>query len=115
MTADRYTKLVLTVIALELGWLAVNQAGVPLAAQRSDATPVVIRGVEPPPGKEFYLPVTLVAAMTTLRVASDRPLEIQSRVPLRIEADRPLPVETTDRPLLVRTLSDAPATRPGVN
>ena len=32
MTVDRYTKLLLTIIALELGWLAVGHAGVHQAA-----------------------------------------------------------------------------------
>ena len=52
MTVDRYTKLILTVIALELGWIAINGTGVPVLAQRSEATPVIIRGVEGPPGKQ---------------------------------------------------------------
>ena len=43
MTVDRYTKLILTVIALELGWIAINGTGVPVLAQRSEATPVIIR------------------------------------------------------------------------
>jgi hypothetical protein len=115
MTADRYTKLLLTVIALELGWIALSSAGVQVSAQRSEPTPVIIRGVEGPPGKEVYIPVTLVGATATVQVAADRPLEIQSRVPIRIQADRPIPVETTDRPLLIRTVSDPPAARPGVN
>ena len=37
MTVDRYTKLILTVIALELGWIAINGTGVPVLAQRSEA------------------------------------------------------------------------------
>ena len=113
MTADRYTKLVLTVIALELGWLAVNQAGVPLSAQRADATPVISRGVEAAPGKEAFIPVAVVGS-TVLRVESSRPLEVTAPQPIRILADAPIPVETGSQPLLIQTVSDPPAARPGV-
>src|SRR5262245_35093474 len=51
MSADRYIKIILTIIALELGWLALKDTAVPVSAQqqqqqRDVATPVVIRGVE---------------------------------------------------------------------
>ena len=71
MTVDRYTKLLLTVIALELGWIAMNQSGVEVAAQRNEPTPVVIRGVEAAPGKEAFIPVAVVGS-TVLRVEADR-------------------------------------------
>ena len=106
MTVDRYTKVLLTVIALELGWIAVSGIGVPVSAQRDEPTPVIIRGVEGAPGKEVLIPVTFVG--------STRPLEIVSPQPLKIEADRPIPVETGGEPLLIRTVSDPPAVRPGV-
>lgn len=106
MTVDRYTKLLLTVIALELGWIAVSGVGVPVSAQRNEPTPVIIRGVEGAPGKEVFIPVTLVG--------STRPIEIIAPQPVKIEADRPLPVETGGEPLLIRTVSDPPAVRPGV-
>ena len=106
MTADRYTKLLLTVIALELGWIAISGVGVPVSAQRNEPTPVIIRGVEGAPGKEVFIPVTLVG--------STRPIEIVAPQPMKIEADRPIPVETGGEPLLIRTVSDPPAVRPGV-
>jgi hypothetical protein len=106
MTVDRYTKLLLTVIALELGWIAVSGVGVPVSAQRNEPTPVIIRGVEGAPGKEVFIPVTLVG--------STRPIEIIAPQPVKIEADRPLPVETGGEPLLIQTVSDPPAVRPGV-
>ena len=106
MTVDRYTKLLLTVIALELGWIAVSGVGVPVSAQLNEPTPVIIRGVEGAPGKEVFIPVTLVG--------STRPIEIVAPQPVKIEADRPLPVETGGEPLLIRTVSDPPAVRPGV-
>jgi hypothetical protein len=106
MTVDRYTKLLLTVIALELGWIAISGVGVPVSAQRNEPTPVIIRGVEGAPGKEVFIPVTLVG--------STRPIEIVAPQPMKIEADRPIPVETGGEPLLIRTVSDPPAVRPGV-
>ena len=106
MTVDRYTKLLLTVIALELGWIAVSGIGVPVSAQRNEPMPVIIRGVEGVPGKEVFIPVTLVG--------STRPLEIVAPQPIKIEADRPIPIETGSEPLLIRTVSDPPAVRPGV-
>jgi hypothetical protein len=114
MTTDRYTKLVLTLIAVELGWIAIGQFGVPVSAQRNEPTPVIIRGVEGAPGKELLIPVTLVGAPVAVRVESARPLEIVATQPVKIEADRPIPVETGNEPLLIRTVSDPPAARPGV-
>ena len=113
MTVDRYTKLVLTVIALELGWIAISNTGVQVLAQRAEATPVIIRGVEGVPGKQPLIPVTVMGS-TILRVESERPLEVIASQPFKVEADRPLPVETGNQPLLIRTVSDAPAVRPGV-
>jgi hypothetical protein len=113
MTVDRYTKLLLTVIALELGWIAVSGVGAPVSAQRNEPTPVIIRGVEGAPGKEVFIPVTVVGS-TIMRVESARPLEIVAPQPVKIEADRPIPVETGSEPLLIRTVSDPPAIRPGV-
>ncbi len=113
MTVDRYTKMLLTIIALELGWIALSGAGVQVSAQRNEATPVIIRGVEGPPGKEVFLPVAVVGS-TVLRVESARPLEVVASQPVKIEADQPIPVETGNEPLLIRTVSDPPAFRPGV-
>jgi hypothetical protein len=113
MTVDRYTKLLLTIIALELGWIAVSQAGVQVSAQRNDATPVVIRGVEGPPGKEVFIPVAVVGS-SVLRVESARPLEVVASQPVKIEADQPIPVTTGNEPLLIKTVSDPPAFKPGV-
>jgi len=113
MTVDRYTKLLLTIIALELGWIAVSQAGVHVSAQRNDATPVIIRGVEGPPGKEVFIPVAVVGS-SVLRVESARPLEVVASQPVKIEADQPIPVTTGNEPLLIKTVSDPPAFKPGV-
>ena len=80
MTADRYLKTVLTIIALELLWLAANGLPTSVAAQNA-ATPVVITGVRVTTAGES-LPVTVGGTVT-----------IASKEPLKVEADRPLPVE----------------------
>ena len=124
MSADRYLRIVLTVIALELGWIAVKDVAVPVSAQQQAApTPVIIRGVDLTPGKPSSLPVTLVGSTATVRVASERPLQIEAPRPLpvdvpqpvRIQADRPIVVETApERPLLIKTVPAVGAPRPGV-
>jgi hypothetical protein len=121
MPADRYMKLILTVIAIELGWLAIQGSAVPVAAQRGAApTQVVIKGVELMPRETLpvsvintngSLPVTLTGNNAVVPVMSGRPLQIEQ--PLIIQADRPLPVETGSRPLLIQSMPPTPSARPG--
>lgn len=123
MAADRYLKVVLTVIALELGWLAINNASVPLSAQRgSSAMPVVIRGIELAgpasgmlpvtlTGNHTLVPVTLTSSNTVVRVMADRPLQLEQ--PVIVQADRPLIVESGSRPLLVQSMPATSSARPG--
>jgi hypothetical protein len=118
---DRYTKAVLTVIALELFWLGIRDVGTPVTAQSAAAPmPVVIRGVEidkarfgdalPVYGRD---PIAVVSARP-LVVQADRPLPIISTAPVEIEATKPLVVETAhNRPLLVQNVQATPAPRPG--
>jgi hypothetical protein len=80
MTADRYVKAVLTVIALELLWLAASGLPTPVSAQ-VDATPVIITGIQ------------LTTANTNLPVTVRGTVTIAPEGPLKVEADRPLPVE----------------------
>ena len=81
MAGNRYLQFVLTVIAVELLWLAVN--GLPArASAAADAMPVVITGVQLDTG-EHILPVAVVGTVA-----------IEARAPLKIEADQPLKVET---------------------
>jgi len=112
MAADRYLKIVLTLIALELGWIAVKDTAVQVSAQQSQPMPVLIRGVELH-GKETSLPVTLVRATSAVRVNSDRPLDVESSRPLTVQVDRPIVVETDQRPLLIQSVPASPAARPG--
>ncbi|HLG57207.1 MAG TPA: hypothetical protein VI485_17840 [Vicinamibacterales bacterium] len=98
MAADRYLKIVLTVIALELGWMAVKDTAVDVSAQQ--------RASEP-------MPVTLVGSTTTVRVASERPLQVEAPQPLRVFADRPIVVETGARPLSIQSVPAVGAKLPG--
>jgi hypothetical protein len=111
MSADRYLKVILTIIALELGWLAIKDATVPVSAQRGEPapTPVVLRGIDL--RQREVLPVTLTGNNSVVPVMSGRPLQIEQ--PLIVQADRPLPVETASRPLLVQSVPATPSARPG--
>lgn len=100
MTRDHYLKTILTVIALELLWLAVNGPARTASAQAA-ATPVIITGVQLDSTGEHTLPVSILGAVT-----------IDSHIPLKVEADRPLKVET-DRPLRVESVPYSPGKRPG--
>jgi hypothetical protein len=121
MSADRYLKLILTVIAVELGWLAIQGSAVPVAAQRGAVpTQVIIKGVDLMPRETLpvsvintngSLPVTLTGNNAVVPVMSGRPLQIEQ--PLIVQADRPLPVETGARPLLVQSVPPTPSARPG--
>jgi hypothetical protein len=80
--SGRYLKVVLTVIVLELAWIAVNGLPQQTFAQ-SAATPVVITGVRSDDGTDGSLPVVVRGAVT-----------ISPNAPVTIVADRPLPVES---------------------
>jgi hypothetical protein len=88
MTATRYLNAILTIIALELGWLALTHSAVPVSAQQA-ATPVVITGVNL--RVDESLPVTLRG-----------PIDIRATTPVPIVASRPIevfiPVTTSSRP-----------------
>jgi len=101
MAVDRYVKIVLTVIALELFWIGIKDGAPPVAAQAA-LTPVVIRGIQLPPRSEEYLPVGVVG----------QPLRVDTVRPVKIEADRPIKIEA-DRALKVENIGYTPAKNPG--
>jgi hypothetical protein len=78
---DRYLKIVLTVIALELLWLAVGGAPARLSAQDA-ATPVIITGIH------------LDAGAAAVPVAVRGVVSVVPTGPIKVEADRPLLVES---------------------
>ncbi len=109
MTVDRYTKLLLTIIALELGWIGASNMGVQVSAQRNEPTPVVIRGVEGRPRKRglhsgdgggLHGPQG--------RISDDRSRSLR-RSPSRSKRTSRFPSKRGIEPLLIRTVSDPPA------
>jgi len=91
MSTDRYLKAILTIIAIELGWIGLSHTAIPVAAQAA-ATPVIIRGIE--------------------LSDSYRPLRIEAATALRVQVVTPVKVET-DRPLKVESVPFTPSQRPG--
>jgi hypothetical protein len=82
MTRDRYLRFVLTLIAVELLWLAAYGLPAPASAQVA-ATPVIITGIHLTTPDDNLLPVKVRGTVS-----------ISSSGPLKVEADRPLPVES---------------------
>lgn len=81
MRANRYLNVVLTVIAIELGWIGLAHIGTPVAAQQT-AMPVIITGVQMP--QADMLPVVLRRADVPIRIDASQPLRIQEPVTVRI-------------------------------
>jgi hypothetical protein len=93
--SDRYLRIILTVIALELGWIGLRGTATPALAQQSVVPArVVISGID-----VASMPVRTVG---TVNVAADRPIRIEATRPLKVEADRPLPVENVHAPAAPR-------------
>ncbi len=123
MAADRYLKAVLTIIAIELGWIAMTHTAAPVRAQ-AEATPVVITGIDlrQRPG---FLPVAVLGQMRVPAGVTEafRPLDTNATIrneTLKVSAPQPLDVRTvnaikidTERPLRVENVGYAPAQRPG--
>ena len=87
MQSNRYLTVLLTIIAIELGWIAINQTAVPVNAQGS--TRVVITGIDLPFG--INLPVEVRG---TVVVDASRPLRVEADPPLKVQ----IPVTTSPRP-----------------
>ena len=122
MTTSRYLNAVLSLIAVELGFMALNHSGVPVSAQ-TQATRVVITGVDMQRNatlpisvrgidlidRKAYLPVGLYGQLDAPPdTAGFRPIETRAMTAIkiegavRVEADPPLkvqiPVVTSPRP-----------------
>jgi hypothetical protein len=81
MRANRYLNVVLTVIAIELGWIGLARVGTPVSAQQTP-TRVVITGVEMNPDES--LPVVLRRADAAIRIDPGQTIRIQEPVTVRI-------------------------------
>jgi hypothetical protein len=132
VAADRYLKVILTIIAIELLWIGVKSAAPPVAAQaatqnaaQGDAMPVVITGVNIDRPGDAYLPVAIVGNyrqvppgraqrenLQQLTTRIDGQVLLNTSQPVRITADRPLKIEA-DRPLKVENVAYTAGQRPG--
>ena len=104
MSANRYLNVVLTIVAIELGWIALSHPAVTVSAQPA-ATPVVITGIElrsddtlPVAVREFqlrdrnaFLPVAVLGQVENRSPAERfQPIDIRASVPLKVDVDRPI-------------------------
>jgi hypothetical protein len=114
MKTDRYLRIILTIIAIELLWLGLRDL-TPTVAAQAEPMRVVIASVD-----GGFLPVALAGQTMNAGRAPLRPIQIGitgdvavlARSPLKIETDRPLKVEA-DRPLKVESVPYTPGARPG--
>ena len=114
MKIDRYLRIILTIIAIELLWIGLKDMAPAVVAQ-AEPTRVIIASVD-----GGSLPVALAGQTPNAGRNPLRPIQIgitgdvsiQARTPLKIEADRPLKVEA-DRPLRVESVPYTPGVRPG--
>ena len=125
MSADRYLKVILTVIALELGWIALTLSAPPVSAQaQAEPTPVIISGIQLRDRADFLpvgvlgqpraVPAAVARAFQPLdtNVRNDQPLRVTLPVPLDVRAVTPIRIDS-DRPIKVENVGYTPAQRPG--
>lgn len=129
MTADRYLRFILTVIALELLWVGVRDGASPLLAQRQkdEPTPVVVTGFRIDDRDYTTLPVAVVGAwkavpghreshmIQPLQVRVSDPVQLDPRHPVTVQTgQQALTVQTGSRPLSVESVPARPGPRPGL-
>lgn len=122
---ERYLKVILTVIALELGWIAINQSTSPVQAQaNASPTPVIIRGINisgaPPEllpvavaGQLRQVPAAVATQLQRVEVQVPDPVNMRAIAPVKIESDRPIQIEAGRAPLKVEITPYTPAQKPG--
>ena len=110
MISDRYLRIILTVIAIELLWLGLKDLAPAVAAQpqrqppaQMEPAPVIITGIRLDERYRDALPMSVVGNLT---------VGLAPRTLVRIEAERPLKVEA-DKPLPVQQVDYTPGLRPG--
>jgi hypothetical protein len=126
MSADRYLRFILTIIAVELLWLGMRDAATPaLAQQKPEPTPVVITGVRIGTQEYSTLPVAVMGSGRSQLIPSSRelpnvqPLSVSVPDPVRIESRQPLTVTIANQPLTVQSgmhpiVVDVVPARPGL-
>jgi hypothetical protein len=119
MRSDRYLKIVLTLIAVELLWIALRDAA-PRASAQAPPARVVIAGIEVDPRDGGLLPVVVAGqvggafrtGLESIRVRVSDSVPIDVRSPLKVEVGQPLSV-VAERPLPVEAVPYRPSPRPG--
>jgi hypothetical protein len=123
--ADRYLRIVLTVIAIELAWIGLKDVvSTPVAAQPA-VTPVVIRGFDAMAGVTPYIPVAIagqvsvidarVRPLTTRVEAGERALRVDISGTVNSRIIDPIRVDTSpSNPLDVKSVQAGGASRPGL-
>ena len=121
MTADRYLRFILTVIALELLWVGVRDSSSPVIAQRQndEPMPVVITGFRIDDRDYTTLPVAVVGAWKAVpghrELHMMQPLQVRVSEPVQLDPRHPVTVQTGTRPLSIESVPAKPGRRPGVN
>ena len=123
--SDRYLKVILTLIALELGWIALTLSAPPVSAQaQAEPTPVIISGISLRDRGDFLpvgvlgqpraVPAAVARAFQPLdtNVRNDQPLRVTLPVPLDVRTVTPIRIDS-DRPIKVENVGYTPAQRPG--
>jgi len=127
MSTDRYLKAILTIIALELGWIALTHSVPPVSAQaqaQPEPIPVVIAGIDLGRRTDF-LPVGVLGQPRTVpagfartfqpldaTVRNDQPLKVTVPLPLDVRTVTPVLIDSV-RPIKVENVGYTPAQRPG--
>ena len=116
MAADRYLKVILTVIALELFWLGVRETAPPVLAQQTPQ-PVVITGFRVGSQDYAMLPVAVVGGTRWTpygrEIPQIEPLGVRVTQPIQAEIKQPITVQTGTKPLIVDAIAKA-GVRPGM-
>ena len=117
MSADRYLKVILTIIALELGWIGLTLSAPPVSAQaQAEPTPVIISGVQLRDRADF-LPVGVLGQPRAVPAAVARafqPLDttVRNDQPLRVTVPAPRPVACAPATRIGSTRSPAATSTP---
>ncbi|HTM03955.1 MAG TPA: hypothetical protein VL173_10660 [Vicinamibacterales bacterium] len=124
--SDRYLRIVLTVIAIELAWIGLKDVvPTPAAAQAQQAaTPVIIRGFEPQRGQPAYVPVAIAGElpvsggplrqMHAIVDPGSTPLRTDTTGTVNARLTEPVRVQTSEsQPLVVKAVPTS-SSRPGL-
>jgi hypothetical protein len=77
MHANLFLRIILTIIAIELGWIGLKDLAVPVSAQPGPAQVMIVGSLQP------------------LKIEADKPLKIEADQPLKVVVQR---YTATERP-----------------